>query len=307
MAPLQGFTDFLYRRCYHTLFGSVDEYYIPYIALGPGQKIRNSQYREILPENNKEIPVVPQILCSNTKELKQLATEIKNFGYNKINLNLGCPYPMATKRGRGTGLLENPDELKEVLDSLFTDFDFVVSAKLRSGLTNDQTIINQVDLLNAYPFEKLIFHPRTAQQMYKGLANRPLFAELKKLVKVPLVYNGDILSSNDIDELKKLVPEQNDWMIGRGILSNPFLPDELKGVFLTKEQKHEKLIQFHALVLESYQSVLQNDEHILRRMQAFWSYFSTCFPNPRKAFKPVKKAQRLSSFLKIYSSIFKDF
>ncbi len=307
MAPLQGFTDFLYRRCYHTFFGSVDEYYIPYIALGPGQKIRNSQYREILPENNEGIPVVPQILCSNTKELKQLATEIRNFGYQKINLNLGCPFSMATKRGRGTGLLEKPDELKEVLDSLFTDFDFVISAKLRSGLTNDQTIVDQVDLLNAYPFEKLIFHPRTAQQMYKGVANKPLFAELKKLVKVPLVYNGDILSPNDIDELKKLVPEQNDWMIGRGILSNPFLPDELKGVFLTKEQKLEKLLQFHALVLENYQSVLQNEEHILRRMQAFWSYFSACFPNPRKAFKPVKKAHKLPSFLKIYPSIFKDF
>ena len=296
MAPLQGFTDFLYRRCYHKLFGSVDEYYIPYIALGPGQKIRNSQYREILPENNEEIPVVPQILCSNTKELKQLATEIKNFGYKKINLNLGCPYPMATKRGRGTGLLENPSELKEVLDSLFTDYDFVVSAKLRSGLKDDQTIFNQAELLNTYPFEKLIFHPRTAQQMYKGHANRQLFVALTKLVKVPLVYNGDILSSNDIDEITKLVPEQNDWMIGRGILSNPFLPDELEGISFTKEQKLEKLTQFHSEILENHINTWSDHGIALKKMEQFWSYFSHSFENGRKLHKAAKKATSIEKY-----------
>ena len=296
MAPLQGFTDFPYRRCYHKFFGSVDEYYIPYIALGPGQKIRNSQYREILPENNEEIPVVPQILCGNAEELKELATIIRDYGYSKVNLNLGCPYPMATKRGRGTGLLENPDMLKQILDVLFSNFDFCVSAKFRSGLIDERTIFDRVELLNAYPFEKLIFHPRTAKQMYKGKANRNLFSELVPFVKAPLIYNGDITSATDLDEIKELIPTQNDWMIGQGILSNPFLPDELKGVFLTKEQKLEKLIQFHSEILESHLNTWSDHGIALRKIEQFWTYFSHSFDEGRKLHKAAKKATSIEKY-----------
>ena len=296
LAPLQGFTDFVYRKCHHQLFGGIDSYFIPYITIGKGGKIRTSQYREILPENNDGVPVVPQILCANVSELKWLAGEIREFGYQHINLNLGCPFPMATRRGRGTGLLENPENLKKVLDSLFTDFDFKVSVKFRSGLTNEQTIFERIDLLQTYPFEKLIFHPRTASQLYKGVANHELFAELAKTIQLPLVYNGDIQTMEDLIKIRQLVSDQEEWMIGREILMNPFLPWELKGEVFSEQQKHEKLLHFHEMMLESYLSIWPDQGIALNKMEQFWFYFYHAFVQGKKIYKAVKKAKNLNAY-----------
>ncbi|WP_321289566.1 tRNA-dihydrouridine synthase family protein [uncultured Sunxiuqinia sp.] len=296
LAPLQGFTDFVYRRCYHEIFGSIDEYYIPYIAIGPGQKIRNSQYRDVLPENNESVPAVPQILCAHVGELKVLADELKQMDYTKINLNLGCPYPMATKRGRGTALLDNSDQLKRVLDCLFAEYDFKVSVKFRAGLTDESTIINRVELLQAYPFEKLIFHPRTAKQLYKGSANRQLFVKLAAQSKSPLVYNGDIQSIDDLNEIRQQIPNQDEWMIGRGILNDPFLPAKLKGKLHSDEAKLKKLITFHNEILKNYQSVWTDEGIVIHRMIQFWSYFQQSFIQGRKAYKVAKKARNLDNY-----------
>lgn len=307
MAPLQGFTDFVYRRCYHHLFGDVDEYYIPYIAGGSGGKIRNSQYREILPENNGQLPVVPQILCANGDEAKQLAGELKNYGYQKLNLNLGCPYPMATKRGRGTGLLENPDQLKEVLDVLFGDFGFKVSVKFRAGLSSERTIFERLNLLESYPFEKMIFHPRTANQLYKGSANRELFAQLASIARYPLVYNGDIRSVSDLAAIKQLVPTQKEWMIGRGLLANPFLVAEIRGLPSSPAVQTGLKHEFHQLMYENYRAIYADAGQVLMKMKSFWSYFAESFSNPHKAFKGVKKANSLSKYELAVAAIFRDF
>ena len=306
LAPLQGFTDFVFRRCYHQVFGDIDEFYIPYISIGPGHKIRNSQYRDVLPENNEGVPVVPQILCANADEVRFLASKISELGYQKINLNLGCPYPMATKRGRGTGLLEKPDELRDVLDCLFSEYNFQVSVKFRSGLSDEQAIFNQIDLLQEYPFTQLIYHPRTAVQLYKGNANQSLFAELSAKVKIPLVHNGDIKSPEDIDAIKKLVPTQTSWMIGRGILNDPFLVGRLKGNELELQTQNEIKWEFHQSVLESYRSIYQDEGHVLMKMKQFWSYFANGFSNPSKTYKPIKKATKLKKFLEVYPAVFRN-
>lgn len=304
LAPLQGFTDFVFRRCYHEIFGDIETYYIPYISLGKVNKIRNSQLKDILPQNNENIPVVPQILCSNVEETKRLVDEIKRYDYSKLNLNLGCPFPMATNRGRGTGLLENRDQLKAVLDLLFSQSQLRVSVKFRAGLTDDQTIFKQLGLLRQYPFEKWIFHPRTARQLYKGAADRKLFSDLSRQVDVPLVYNGDIYSSADLKEIKQMVPDQKEWMIGRGVLNDPLLISTLKGKHLASEEAWKLKRMFHDTLFETYQQVLLDEGHVLIKMKQFWSYFSNSFSKPEKTFKPIKKASKISRFREIYPSLF---
>ncbi|WP_372775792.1 tRNA dihydrouridine synthase [Mangrovibacterium sp.] len=307
LAPLQGFTDFAYRKSYHSVFGGFDAYFIPYLSLGPGNKIRNSQYREVLPQNNQGIPVVPQILCSNVAELTMLATIIRDFGYEQLNLNLGCPYPMATNRGRGSALLEKPDELKRILDALFSDFNFKVSLKFRAGMTDERSIFQLIDLLKSYPTEQLIFHPRTANQLYKGTANRELFAEFSKELNCPLTYNGDIQSPDDLDSIKQLLPEQNSWMIGRGLLSNPFLLNQLNNTLPSKTEQTRLKTEFHDLILEEYQRTFPDEGQVLMKMKAFWSYFSQSFSNPQKAFKPIKKASSFTKFKAAYPTVFQQY
>jgi len=307
LAPLQGFTDFVFRSCYHRVFGDIQAYYIPYISFGPGNKIRNSQLRDLLPENNMDIPVIPQILCSNAEEMHRLAEIVKNYGYTKLNLNMGCPYPMATNRGRGSALLENRDELKQIFDHLFSNFQFEVSLKFRAGMTDENSIFELIPILKDYPFSKLIFHPRTADQLYKGSANRELYARFVQETNLSIIYNGDLNTPADFEQIRQLNPTQSEWMLGRGILSDPFLIRKIDHRIPKIQQQRELKREFHDFIFEEYQRQFSDQGQVLMKMKAFWSYFANSFSNPSKAFKPVKKASSLAKFKTNYPEIFHNF
>ena len=307
MAPLQGFTDFAFRKVFHEVIGGIENYYIPYISVGPGHAIRNSALRDILPENNQAIPVIPQILCGNRQELIFLADRLVDAGYSMLNLNLGCPYPMAVKRGRGTGLLENTPALTEILDTLFSHYSFNVSIKFRAGITDSNVILRQIQLLKKYPFQTYIFHPRTAIQLYKGTADPLLFRQLTGESRQKMVYNGDLLDRPDFIRLTKLLPDQSQWMVGRGLLKNIFLLEELSGHPSSPSYQQEKLLYFHEQLLHTYQQSLTDPGHVLNKMKEFWIYFSSHFSDQHKVLKLVKKIRNQSDYPPIILEIFRNF
>lgn len=305
-APLQGFTDFTYRNAFHQVYGGVAKYFIPYLSYGKGKEIKKSQIKEILPENNNALPSIPQVLFSDTTELIELVSILIDNGYQEINLNLGCPYPMATNRGRGAAWLEKPEDFNKTLQQLFAKgFQARFSVKMRAGMTNNRNALAVFEILNNFPLEEIIFHPRTADQMYDGKANPDLFVEALSVVKHPLVYNGDIFSVSDFQELKTLLPAQHYWMTGRGLLMDPSLPMQLNGVEMDDKLRKQKLKEFHDLLIQEYSERLQGSGHLLMRMNQFWSYFSESFENPPKARKLVKKAGSLIKYNAAVAEIFR--
>jgi len=307
-APLQGATDFDFRKALAESFGGIDKYFIPYLSYGKGREIKKSQLREVFPENNGMLPVVPQVLFSDHAELFDLVSILIDYGYEEINLNLGCPYPMATNKGRGAAWLEKPEALSEILQQLYAKgFPAKFSVKMRAGMTDDQDAKAIFRVLNQFPLEEVIFHPRTASQMYDGKANPQLFAEAISAVKHPMVYNGDIFSITDFQELQTLLPEQNSWMIGRGLLKNPALAAQLKGEVFEPKSLRIKMREFHDQLLEGYSARLQGDGHIVMKMSQFWAYFSQSFENPHKAMKLVKKSSSLLKYNAAVTEIFRSF
>jgi len=307
-APLQGFTDFTFRKVLSEVFGGIDKYFIPYLSYGKGREIKKSQLREVFPENNTDLPSVPQVLFSDRQELFDLVSLLVESNYKEINLNLGCPYPMATNKGRGAAWLEKPEVLNEILQQLYAkNLPAKFSVKMRAGLTSDQDAKAIFELLNQFPLEELIFHPRTASQMYDGKANPQLFAEAVSAGKHPLVYNGDIFSVADFQELKTILPEQNSWMIGRGLLTNPALAKQLKGEVFEPKALRKKMREFHDQLLEAYSARLQGDGHIVMKMSQFWMYFSESFENPHKVLKLVKKSSSLLKYNAAVTEIFRSF
>ena len=307
-APLQGATDFDFRKALAESFGGIDKYFIPYLSYGKGREIKKSQLREVFPENNESLPVVPQVLFSDQAELFDLVSILIDYGYEEINLNLGCPYPMATNKGRGAAWLEKPEALNEILQQLYAKgFPAKFSVKMRAGMTNDQDAQAIFGILNQFPLEELIFHPRTASQMYDGKANPQLFVEAISVVKHPMVYNGDISSAADFQEIQTLLPEQNSWMIGRGLVTNPALAAQLKGKVFEPKALRKQMREFHDQLLEGYSVRLQGDGHIVMKMSQFWAYFSHSFENPHKAMKLVKKSSSLLKYNAAVTEIFKNY
>jgi len=230
-----------------------------------------------------------------------------DYGYTEINLNLGCPYPMATNKGRGAAWLEKPEALNEVLRQLFTqNFPAKFSVKMRAGVYNDQDSSAIIGILNQYPLEEVIFHPRTASQMYTGKANPLWFIDAVSQVKHPLVYNGDIFSLADFKELQTLLPEQKSWMIGRGLLRNPSLASVLKGETLEAKEIRKKMKEFHDLVMEAYSAKLDGSGHLLMKMNQFWTYFSESFENQHKAMKLIKKSGSIAKYNAAVVEIFRS-
>ena len=223
LAPIQGFTDYTYRASYAKVFNLVDAFYIPYISL-KNDTIPQKHMREIHPDNNKKGRVIPQILAKDTKEIELLCRQLECFGYDEINLNLGCPYPMVSKRGKGSGLLPFPDEIYKLLDHFHSHSKARLSVKLRAGLKSADELSGVIDVLNQFPLTEVILHARVASQLYSGEIDELTFSYAEQHVKHKLVYNGDIFSRQDYLQKQNKFKSIESWMLGRGILMNPFLP-----------------------------------------------------------------------------------
>ena len=303
LAPLQGFTDFVYRKAYSEIFQGIDAFFIPYISEKNNQILKKYE-KEIHPENNPQIRVIPQVLAGSADEMLFLAKILEDKGYKEINLNLGCPYPMVTNREKGAGLLPHPDKVQKLLSSFFEKSNLLLSVKLRAGLQSANEIEQIIPVLNQFPLTEVIFHPRIAKQLYDGEILNSAFQFAQQNLKHKLVCNGSIVSVDDFTDCRQKFPEIDNFMLGRGILMNPFLPAEIKNMDFTSKEKPEKLKEFHQLVFKYYSESMDNEGNVLNKMKQFWIYFSYNFNNQRKTFKAIKKASTMNRFKQETHQIF---
>jgi len=296
-APLQESTDFVYRRAHATHFGGIDKYFSPYLQVQNDGGIKKSHLRDSAPENCKGYRLVPQIMAGNTRDFLFLAKHLSELGYEEINWNLGCPYPMVTRKGMGSGLLPHPEKIREILDHSLPQLNCRISVKMRAGLVSSEEIFQVLPVLNDFPLSEVIFHPRIAKQLYTDTPDWELFEQVSGLISHPLVYNGDLSTPDDFNNAQDKFESVTTWMIGRGLLKNPFLASEIKGILLPgRNEKIAVLEQFHNEILSSYASLLSGPSHLITRMTKFWEFFCFLFPNPHKAFKRVKKAVNVSKY-----------
>lgn len=157
LAPIQGFTDFVYRSAYAEVFSSIDAFFIPYITVKDNQ-LPKKYNKEIFPQNNLQNKVIPQVLVKDASEIIFLSKIIEDLGYKEINLNLGCPYPMATKRGKGSGLLPYPEKINIILESFFEHSKLKLSVKLRAGLISTKELEKTIPVLNNFPDYPLLWN-----------------------------------------------------------------------------------------------------------------------------------------------------
>lgn len=296
-APLQESTDYIYRGAHAKFFGGVDKYFAPYIMRQNDGTVKTSHLRDIKSDNNQGYHFIPQILAGNSADFIFLARMLQDNGYNEINWNLGCPYPMVTNKGLGSGLLPYPERIKTILEESLPNINCKISVKMRTGLQSHDDIFKIIDVLNEFPLSEIILHPRYGKQLYRGEPDETIFAKVHKSLNHSLIYNGDIESIGNLNRLKHLFGDIKTWMIGRGILKNPFLPVLLKnGILPEREKKAETFRNFHEEIFFKYSTLLSGSSHLLMRMEKFWSYFCFEFPDPHKTFKRIKKAANLVKY-----------
>lgn len=303
LAPLQGITDYIFRNSFNYYFGNIDTYYCPFIRIEKGD-IRKSKIRDFSIENNNKMNFIPQILTNDKEEFIKLASMLSK-DYSEVNWNLGCPFPMVAKHNLGSGLLDKPELIDDILKHAFENLDCKISIKLRSGYKSEEDIMNLIPVLNNYNLSELIIHPRLGIQQYKGEANLDIVKKVSEVYKNKITYNGDIINKESFENIQNELPNINSYMLGRGLIANPFLAQEIKGI-TTDVDKLELFKEFHADLLNRYSNLLNGDTQILKRMQGFWEYFSLSFTNSHKTHKKIKKASNASKYINAINQIFKE-
>ncbi|MFI0427696.1 MAG: tRNA dihydrouridine synthase [Flavobacterium sp.] len=306
-SPLQGFTDFRFRNAFHKHFGGIDTFYSPYIKLNGKLVVKGSYERDILPENNTTLEVIPQIITNDAEEFLFVAKYVQQFGYKELNWNLGCPYPMVAKCGMGSGLISNTSQIEHILKRVHNETDIIVSMKMRMGYENPTEILDVFPILEQYPIKNIAIHARIGKQLYKGGVDLDSFQKCLDTSKQKLYYNGDITSVAKFKELQERFPSIDHWMIGRGLIADPFLPSMIKNNTTEYPKNRLELFEaFHDEIYQEYDVYLQGPTPIRMKMLGFWEYFSESFSNPQKTYKKIKKAGNSKNYEAAVKEIFKN-
>ncbi len=296
-SPLQGFTDFRFRNALHKYFGGIDTYYAPYIRLNGKMVIKPAYERDILPKNNDTLEVIPQIMTNDADEFLFVTKYVQSLGYTELNWNLGCPYPMVVNRGMGSGLINDPERVREILERVHAESEITVSMKLRMGYHEPTEILDLLPILDKFPLKNIAVHARIGKQMYKGGVDLDSFKRVADATNHKLYYNGDITTVTGFREMQDRFPQIDHWMIGRGLIADPFLPSMIKeNTDSYPENRMEVFGKFHDTLLDAYSQSLSGDSHIILKMYHYWEYFAETFHEPRKSLKKIKKAKNLRTY-----------
>ena len=294
-APLQGYTDDVYRRIHHDLFGGITTYYTPFVRM-EGGGVRSKDMRDIRPEFNEGVPVVPQIIVKSMKEFEYLVSIIEEKGYQEIDINMGCPFPMQAKHGRGSGLLAHTDIIEEIAKAISEKNNLSFSVKMRLGWESKEEWKPVIEILNNIPLRQITMHPRIGTQQYKGTTDMEAFRECYNNCKHPLIYNGDITSLEDIHKIETEFPNLAGIMIGRGLLARPSLAAEYaSGKEIPWSERRNQLHTMHERLMAHYETTANSEAQVHNRMRLFWEYMEEEIG--KKNYKKIMKAGNLKNYL----------
>ena len=306
LAPLQGYTDWVFRQAYQKYIGGIDEFYTPFLVLQNSGTLKTSHQREAEPFVARSDKLIPQFLCGSIEELKFFENYLSGLGYQKMNWNLGCPYPMVTKRGKGCGLLPYPEKIREILQEGY-QAKLELSIKMRLGLNDESEIFPVLEVLKDMPIDEIIIHPRIGKQMYKGSTDWEVFGEALQMCNKRIAFNGDINCVQDFEKLIQQFPQLNHVMIGRGVLKDLFLPAKIKSLEIPLMEEQKLILKkFHDEIFSIYSSYLSGDAQVLQKMKPFWEYFSSHFESERKVFKSIKKSSGLKKYEDAVNNAFRE-
>lgn len=300
-APMEGVAGYIYRNTYNKYFDNVDKFFAPFISTSPNGIKRMKEFRDILPENNEKIRLVPQLLSNNAKDFVLAANEIKSIGYDEINLNVGCPSGTVTSKGKGAGMLIDLDKLDNFLDYIFDKLSMKISIKTRVGFYDTCDVEKIIEIYNKYPIYELIVHLRVRQDFYKNDIRLEEFEKFVKYSKHSLCYNGDIFSYEDYKKILKRFPDTDKIMIGRGILKNPSIVENI--IMGSSEPDFEKIYEFHDDLFYQYKNYLSGDTNLLFKMKEVWLYMVGLLENSDKYAKKIKKAKNIQEYLSVVDEI----
>lgn len=302
-APMEGISSYIYRQIHARNFGGVEEYFAPFIAPDGSGKFKAGNLRDVLPENNQGMRLVPQLLVNRAEPFLHVARELSDLGYDEVNLNIGCPSGTVVAKHKGAGMLLDLESLDNCLADIYSHSPVKVSIKTRMGMESTEEFERILEIYNKYPIHRLIIHARARAAMYKGPVDTMAFANALRASRCPVWYNGDIFSPNAVDTLPVCQDELAGIMLGRGAVADPALPRMIKG---GKALEKRELESFHNELLDAFLSAGLSPHAAMARLKELWFYMLYKFPDSRREAKQLMKSQKLPDYIAAAEALFNN-
>lgn len=271
-APLQGFTESVWRNVHNEVFGGIDGYYTPFLRYEHGE-IRSKDIRDVERKNNSVENLVPQIIAATPEEMHPLLDLVRNEGYKRVDINMGCSFPLQARKKHGAGILPYPEMVFALLDEVKRNDDIVFSIKMRLGWNEKSEWKALVSAMNDTPLSHVTMHPRLGIEQYKKPVDIDAFREFYDACNHPVVYNGDLLTLEDIQRIEREFPALDGIMLGRGLLANPALGFEYSvGKKMENRELASSVRKMHDKMHDVMAQRLQGNTQYLSKLKPYWEY-----------------------------------
>ena len=302
LAPMEGVTTYVFRNAYAKCYGEIDKYYTPFLSLFPNKEFDTKELREIAPEHNEGLYLVPQVLTNSGRDFRKAAKTLKSMGYDEVNVNLGCPSGTVTAKHKGAGMLKDKEQLRIFLEEIFADSPVAISIKTRIGVETEEEWEELLEVYSQYPLKELIVHTRVKEDYYKKPARPEMFTSAHKQFGNRACYNGDINNVRDYEQVCRIAGEPvTNVMVGRGLVMRPWMAGEIKGFreekrSLDTREELERVKEFHDMIYAEYKVIQSGETNVLYRMKELWGYLINGFLEHEKEGKQIRKCKTLSEY-----------
>ncbi len=302
-APLEGITTALYRRLHQQYFPGVDRYYTPFLSPTQDHRLTPREQRELLPEYNQGVNVIPQILTKQSEDFLWAANTLHDLGYKEINLNLGCPSGTVTAKGKGAGMLSDPGKLDLFLDVIFSKSPCRISIKTRLGMENPEEFDRILRIYIQYPLSELIIHPRVRTDFYRHPVRTEAIEAAMEYCNLPISYNGSVITPEDFRSCETRYPALTAIMIGQGLISDPFLASRIRYGTGTDREILRKFVND---LLDGYAEQFGSRTNAAKRMKDVWFYLIRLFAESEKYGKRILKSKTPEEYETAVTAVFQE-
>ena len=304
VAPMEGLTDRVWRQAHQKWFGwagAPAKYYAPFLSPPENRVLIKKKMAELAPEANPGAPVVPQLLAKDGALAAWMVGQLRQLGYTEVNLNFGCPSGTVTAKGKGSGMLRDLDKLDAFLAALFAEAEGPLTVKTRLGVEKPEEFAAVLEVYNRYPIAELTIHPRVMRQQYRGIADREAFAKALPECRMPVCYNGDLTTVEQLRALEADFPTVHSLMVGRGIIADPALfRQALGGPAATKEELRGYLDDLY----HGYTALFGSAGCAISRMKGHWFYLIHRFEGSERLEKQLRKLREPWEYETVVNQIF---
>ena len=304
VAPMEGLTDRVWRQAHQKWFGwagAPAKYYAPFLSPPENRVLIKKKMAELAPESNPGAPVVPQLLAKDGALAAWMVGQLRQLSYTEVNLNFGCPSGTVTAKGKGSGMLRDLDKLDAFLSALFAEAEGPLTVKTRLGVEKPEEFAAVLEVYNRYPIAELTIHPRVMRQQYRGIADREAFAKALPECRMPVCYNGDLTTVEQLRALEADFPTVQSLMVGRGIIADPALfRQALGGPAATKEELRGYLDDLY----HDYTALFGSAGCAISRMKGHWFYLIHRFEGSERLEKQLRKLREPWEYETVVNQIF---